>query len=350
MFSPSQPFDLALLMRLRLPGWVMGGLCASLSMLICLGLLQVSNENLLMRPAAGGLRLTGQAHVAVLVSLLLGYLVGICVHFVRMSTNRSGDDVDEPAGGVAGPARAETLVSLLAGLAGLLIGLVLIVLSAQAIRLQEPERNVFSAGELAIDGVSLILLWGIARAAVFTLRADRMAELRPPEIDLLNLAPLFTFARKGLRSSLAWIGGISLAAVIMAFDPNPAVLSEAGWIIIMLLCMSLAVGSFALLAPLWYLHEHIREAKEQATQAILNKLRQLRDHASARPGEEADLLARLGFLAGVSTWPIDLGTLRRFGFYVFFPVASWLFGNVTQRLLDTLLISELVSLLLALPG
>lgn len=352
MIHSPLPFELRLLMRPGLSGLGMGTLCAGLPLLLCLVLLHLTGESLLTLPPAGGVRLTGQAHVAVLVSLLLGYLAGVCVHFARSGGGRPRDGLhDREPGSAAGPTSVvENAVSLLAGASGVLLGLVFILLSARAIRLQEPERDVLGAGELAIDVFSLLLLWGIGRAAAFTLRADRMAKLRPPRIDLFNLAPLFVIGRTGLRPALAWIGGISLCAAIMAFDPNPGVLDEAGWIMLLLLCMSLAVGSFALLAPLWHLQDHIRAVREQATGAILQELRILRDGGSARPGEEADLLARLAYLSGVSTWPMDLGTLRRFGFYVFFPVASWLFGNVTQRLLDTLLVSELVRMLLEIPG
>lgn len=330
--APPVPFELRGLVLLPLSAWLIAVAIAAVACLSCLGLLALSDAPLVTGDLVSGFHITGQAHVAILTGAALGYLCGTGVYFARRAD-----------GGPGSSARW----GLAAGAAGVLVCVFIIRATTAAIRLQEPGRDPWSAGELALDTVALLLFWGIGRAIHFTVLSSHRSRAAQADVDLLALVALYPLAQSGLRAALAWIGGISLVVGIMAFDPNPAVLRSAGHIILLAIAASVLTGSFALFMPLWQLKRRIAREKEQQIRRTLLQLRALRDDEHTPPGLEADLLARHAYLSTLREWPIDLDTLRRFGFYVFFPAVSWMVATVTQRLLDTVLIGDLVRYVLS---
>jgi hypothetical protein len=321
---PAITIEARLASYIPLPAWWAGGALAIVLTGIGLWLHALSG----VPPLAGGdtVKMSAQAHVTLLCSTLLAY---------GLTAARLAHEAG--SGGVMNP-RA-WLHSRLAGTAGVAAGLVLILLTSRQIRLQEPGRNPWTVGELFVDVLSLLLLWGIGRAAYFTLRGAGANEYRSVPVDLWDLAPLQRFGQQGLRNALAWIVGISLLVVIMYFDPNPALQVDSGKVFVPLLLGSVAVAVLTLFLPLWTLKKRLQKEKADTLAAIDGELLRMRDAAVrgsyAPPGAEADLLARRNHIAGVSGWAIDTGTFRKLSFYLLFPAGSWFIGPFLRKIVDT---------------
>jgi hypothetical protein len=192
-----------------------------------------------------------------------------------------------------------------------------------------------------------LLLWVLARqmllfallaqtAWVDVVVAHRLSRIgeRFVKVDLLDLAPLGAFARRGLRSVLLWMLGSALAALflLLPFSSLPTIL---------ILVLIFGVAVVALLLPALGVHRRLAEAKgrelERARQAIRAESEGLLASlaASARsPGRLSDLLAWEARLDDASTWPFDASTLLRFALYVTLGLGSWLGGAAVERLLE----------------
>jgi len=234
----------------------------------------------------------------------------------------------------------------LAGAAGVVVGLILIVLTTRQIGLQEPGRNPWNAGELYVDVLSLLLFWGLGRAAYFTIRGAGANEYRSVAVDLWNPAPLQRYGRRGLRNALAWILGISLLVVIMFFDPNPGVQVDSAKVLVPLVLGSVAVAALALFLPLWTLRKRLQAEKSATLDDIGRQLRRIRDDRQrgdpSPPGTEADLIARRTFITSVSEWAIDTGSFRKLSIYLLLPAFSWFVGPILRKMMDTVLVESVV--------
>ena len=270
-------------------------------------------------------RMTPQTHVTFLCASLIAY--GLTV--ARLMSEARKSAVMEPQAWRA---------SRIAGAAGVAAGLLLIVLTTRQIRIQEPGRNPWSLGELYVDLLSLLFLWGLGRAAFFTLRGAGAEEYQSVSVDLWNTAPLLQYGHRGLRNALAWSLGISLLVAIMCFDPNPGLQVDSVKVLLPLFLGSIAVASLALFLPLWTLRRRIQAEKTEHLDFITEQLRQLRDSrlcgCPPAPGLEADLIARRAFIESVSEWAIDTVTFRKLSLYLLFPAGSWFIGPILRKMVD----------------
>lgn len=314
-----------------LPAWVAGVLSAIVLTIIGLSLHALSG--VFPFTTEPTLKITPQAHVTVLSASLLAY--GLTA--ARLAHG---------AGTVATMSPRCWLCSRLAGAAGVAIGMVLIVLTSQQMRLQEPGRNPWNAGELYVDLLSLLLLWGLGRAAYFTFRGAGANEHRSVPIDLWNVTPLQRYGRTGLRNALAWCLGISLLVLIMFFDPNPELQVDSAKVLLPLILGSVAIAALALFLPLWSLKQRVEAKKSATLKEIDRELRQLRDERQQGnpppPGTEADLIARRTYISAVPDWAIDTGTFRKLSIYLLIPVSSWFIGPVLRKMMDTVLLESVV--------
>ena len=102
----------------------------------------------------------------------------------------------------------------------------------------------------------------------------------------------------------------------------------------------MATATTALLLPVGGIRARIRQEKRVRLASVRSVLR-ASDLAIREGRAELDEVARLpGLLAlearieGVCEWPLDTGSLVRFGFYVVLGLGSWLGAASVERLLD----------------
>jgi hypothetical protein len=314
-----------------LPAWLAGVLTAAV--LTATGLWLHALSGVFPLAAGKAIGITPQAHVTLPCATLIGY--GLAA--ARMASETGAPATMTPRC---------WLFSRLAGAAGVVAGLILIVLTSRQIGLQEPGRNPWNAGELYVDVLSLLLLWGLGRAAYFTFRGAGANEYRSVPVDLWNATPLQRYGRRGLRNALAWSLGISLLVIIMFFDPNPGLQVDSAKVLLPLVLGSIGVAALSLFLPLWTLKNRLQAEKSRTLDGIDKHLRRIRDNRlrgkSPLPGTEADLIARRTFISGISEWAIDTGSFRKLSIYLFLPAGSWFVGPILRKMMDTVFVESVV--------
>ncbi len=167
-------------------------------------------------------------------------------------------------------------------------------------------------------------------------RLSRIGE-RFARVDLLDLAPLRPFARRGLRSVLLWVVlSVLLSLLFLApWSSDPA----AGF-----LGLVFVLASALLLLPAWGIHRRILAAKREELTRVRGVMRAWRQDllesgaaGATAPGRVADIVAYEARVASIPTWPFDLSTLVRFAFYVALGLGSWLGAAVVERFVNVAL-------------
>ena len=185
-----------------------------------------------------------------------------------------------------------------------------------------------------------LLAWLVGRTGhVEMLIAARFSRLgrSSARVDLLDLGPLKPFARRGLRSVLLLM---LFTALFSLFLLSPFQLAVTPATIVLILGTAVA----ALLLPVTGAHRRIAEVKQAElarVRAAIRRERELRLGENAAAGTSgsplADLLAYEARIDSVGTWPFDLSTLTRFGFYVMVGAGSWLGSAFVERMLEAAL-------------
>ena len=243
-----------------------------------------------------------------------------------------GPEADSPSGSTASLRLAATL------------GAVLIASLVPTLYL-EPTRflraETYSRPSVLFDlAIGAVLGWTTFKTLFAALGEDRrFARLASHvrSIDLLDLAPLHPFARRGLRRALRWLLLVSIAALVF-FDAGtkaPPALVLAG-------IFGFALLSFLL--PVWGAHGSIRAEKRRELTDLRLRIVEERKRLRAagwRPadagGRFADLLAYEARLSTAKTWPFDASTLVRLALYGSLPLGSWLASAFVNHLVDALL-------------
>ena len=319
--------ELTLARHLALSPATVAVVIASVSLLVIWGAYSVSEILLVVGSRDAGWSLTPQAHAGLLAAVLLGYVAGAAKYLARSGSEWPAIDV----------ARSRWF-----GTAGLLIGMVVAVLTVADVRLREPDRQLLNVGEAALNIAFLALFWAVGRAGYFSV----LSVIKPATIkavDLFNLEPLYTHGRDQLRSALVWLVGASLFVLIMLFDPNPAVQADSIKLVGPMLVAFVILAVTMILLPLRQIWMSIRTAKAGALASVMADLRVLRAKPHRPPGQEADLLARRDFFAGLSAWPIDPATVGTFAFYVLLPFLTWVIGTFAKQLFDTVFIEKIIN-------
>jgi hypothetical protein len=188
-------------------------------------------------------------------------------------------------------------------------------------------RNVLMLG---LYGWTIYIEVEVAR------RISRIGE-RFARVDLLDLAPLRPFARRGLRSVLLWVVlSVFLSLLFLAPWSSDPALAFLG--LVFLLAAAL------LLLPAWGVHRRILAAKQSELARVREVVRSERQSllepaaaASTPPGRMADIVAYEARIASIATWPFDLSTLVRFALYVALGLGSWLGAAMVERLVSAVL-------------
>ncbi|MDJ0867363.1 MAG: hypothetical protein QNK03_14730 [Myxococcota bacterium] len=181
-------------------------------------------------------------------------------------------------------------------------------------------------------GLGAAFGWAMFRTLYAAIVQDRaFAQLADHvrEIDLLDLAPLRPFARRGLRRALRWLMLVSLSSFVFldaGFVEPPAVVVTG----------VLGFAAFSFLLPVLRVHRRIRDEKQAQLRALREDIREHeRMHGAGTGGAPAgrlsDLLSWELRLESVREWPIDPSTLLRFLLVLLLPIGSWLGGAFVER-------------------
>jgi hypothetical protein len=318
---------------LPMPAWLTGLVLAIALTTLGLGLHALDGVELIIGTENARPHMAAQTHVTILCSTLLAY---------GLAASRWVTESGKPRKSTT---RGGWRYSRLAGGAGVIVGLAVIAVTIRQMGIQEPERNPWGLGELYVDLLSLMLLWGIGRAVYFTIRGTGSTEHGDVVVDLWDMTPLYRYGSQGLHHALAWSGGISLFVIIMFFDPNPGLQVDSIKLLGSVMLVSVATAAMSLFRPLWTLRKRIRKEKSIATDAINARLYAMRQDEArgvmAVAGTEGDLLARRAFVMSVPEWPIDTSTLRKLGIYALFPAISWFVGPLVREVVNNIFFAQI---------
>jgi len=154
--------------------------------------------------------------------------------------------------------------------------------------------------------------------------------------SLVDPSPLAPFARAGLRGSALWFGGSALASLLF-------VGASAGWIVALVLVVTLGLGVASLLLPSRGIHLRIRERKREELARVRTAIAGGGEALFAGSAGDVDagrlpaLIAYEARIAAVREWPFDTATLRRFLLFLLIPLASWIGGALVERVVDAAL-------------
>jgi hypothetical protein len=176
-----------------------------------------------------------------------------------------------------------------------------------------------------------LLYAGIQHDRAFAALCDGVAR-----IDLLDLGPLYPFARRGLRRTGRWLllGSLSIPLFLDA--------GLRAWVALNLaVVLGLAGVSFVL--PIRGIHRRIaaekaRELAHLRAEILRERARVLGDGERRRGGGHlADLLAYEARLASAREWPVDTTILLRLAVLLLLPLGSWLGGALVERVVERFL-------------
>ena len=272
-----------------------------------------------------------------LLSLFIGYAAGVNV-YLTTSIDRDGGWLESVPKDVRGtfylmqPMRIVSR-SRLAGFGGLLAGVgvleVLVYASGGPLAAPWTTWDEYSS---AIP-ILLLLFWIIGRFAYISLAfSPTWTDLDDQPIDLLDLTPLYTRGRIGLRVALVWLIGVSIGGLFF--------IDDSWWAVGPVVGIGVVVGSAAFVIPVRGVARQVRALKRRELERVRAELRSVRDDMMQRSdsgGRLADLLAYEAKIEAISEWPYDVPTLRRFGLYLLIPVGSMVGGALVERVVDAFL-------------
>jgi hypothetical protein len=157
---------------------------------------------------------------------------------------------------------------------------------------------------------------------------------RRAHVSLLDRSALAPFVRTGLRGSLLWLGGTSLATTLLLDVSAP-------WLVLAVLSLTMALAVAVLLLPSRGLHERLRAVKQAELAWVRGEIERTRAALPLADAASRDTASRLPALLAwearveqMSEWPFDTPTLLRFALLLLVPLGSWLGGAVVERFVD----------------
>jgi hypothetical protein len=192
-----------------------------------------------------------------------------------------------------------------------------------------------------VSTLGALLVWIIMTTVIYMLiqQARLFSRLGAERVSvsLFNTHKLLPFARVSISSSLAIIGALALF---------PLMGLESGMNLVESLPGAIAT-SVPLLAiffiPVWPLHRRLAAMKKQQLATLNDQI----EKCLEEPGEitqKAETLGRITPLltyrreiTDVSTWPIDLGNVTRFSFYLVLVPLTWVAAALIENLVDAVL-------------
>jgi hypothetical protein len=184
-----------------------------------------------------------------------------------------------------------------------------------------------------------LISWLVSRTVlVEILIAQRFSVLgRSALVDLLDLSPLSPFTRRGLHSVLLLMLFTALFSLMLLTNIEMALNSA---MLVFIPCTAIT----ALVLPVMGVHRRIAEVKRTELAQLRDAIRRRRKTlleakvlGSTSNVSLTDLLAYETRITSVATWPFDLSTLMRFGFYLVIGAGSWLGSAFVERMLTAAL-------------
>ena len=187
-----------------------------------------------------------------------------------------------------------------------------------------------------IMALVMLLGWVFGRNVYFSFLSDpRLPRPQRSDVDLLNLEYLYAIGRRGLRTALVWLVGMSIGGLFL-LDTGFGL-----WGAALFLALGFGIGLVVLLRPARGVRSLIRAVKREERARLEPLLRQARDDAltgdASTQGRLTDLLAYKTQVESTPEWPFDSSTLWRFGLYLLIPVASMIGGALVERAVDMVL-------------
>ncbi len=186
-----------------------------------------------------------------------------------------------------------------------------------------------------------LLQWVVTISAVWVLVSIALVFRRVgthlPRVDLFGLEGLAPFQRVGLRMALILFGLFAIR-FLLALRPE-----NVGYLVITTGTM-VALGTLAVLLPLWGVHVRIAAEKRRELAAIRDALRgeptRSSDGSVQVSRELLDLLEYRKHVESVGEWLFDAPAFLRFLLYLGIPVLGWVGGAVVERLFDSVVRSS----------
>ncbi len=221
-----------------------------------------------------------------------------------------------------------------------------VISAALAARIPIFEERIWTEGVrppvwdplfLWVMGRHLLIGWLLGRAVwidIFVTREFQRIGAERVRVDLLDPAPLAPFSRRGLRTVLLYVIGMSIMSLFW-LGPHYASANASVMIVILLAASAMFV------VPVLGVHRRLRETKRDELRDLRAEIRSaqaaLRKRGTQGAREAARrlpaLLALETRIASVREWPFDVSTLLRFGLYLSLGIGSWLGGALVERLL-----------------
>jgi hypothetical protein len=186
----------------------------------------------------------------------------------------------------------------------------------------------------------MFLLFGLlgveARVSMRVSRVFYEAGRQHVSGSLVDPSSLTPFARVGLRGSALWFGGSALASLLF-------VGASAGWIVALVLTVTIGLGVASLLVPSRGVHLRIRERKREELARVRAAIARggtalfPGSDGSDDPGRLPALIAYEARIEAVREWPFDTPTVGRFLLFLLIPLASWIGGALVERFVDAAL-------------
>jgi hypothetical protein len=147
-----------------------------------------------------------------------------------------------------------------------------------------------------------------------------------------SVAPLAPIARAGLRRSLLWLLGSSLAALLLPTANQPE-------FVLVVLAVTLGLGVASLFAPSRTLHRRMQEKKQAELAWVRSEIDRagdaLRGHGDPARGHRLPaLIAWEARVAEAPVWPFDISIKLRFALLLLVPLGSWLGGALVERVVE----------------
>lgn len=186
---------------------------------------------------------------------------------------------------------------------------------------------------------SVVAGWPVGHAVATELWVTREyygLGARRLRVDLHDVDALAPFARRGMRSALAWILCVSLVSL---FWLSPAAGSNNGVIV----AVTLVLVGVQAIAGVAGARASVHTAKADRLRAIDALIRDEGERAlrsgsdGAADARLANLVAYRGYVAGVAEWPLAAQSLVRFALLALLGIGSWLGGAVVDRIVDAAL-------------
>ena len=327
------------------PLWLGIGISGSLLLLMIVietvlgrwaGLLVGGEFDPLARVSEGDLR---DIRIAVIHCLIMGYLPAALLHMLRsgrrtvLVLQNVLDCTREECKTLAASVGLSTRGLVIVGLAAFVFALMTPYLVPPVP--ETPWNPATWSPEVAwhriLGPLTMVWAWWLAYAIIsVSVRMSRIA-MSLATINLLDLSPLAPFTQQGLTNALLLIGSLSIWSLMM-------IETGFGQMMVIMGGATLVGTALALLAPVYGVHQRIRQSKGQALGWVNAELAAeqptfLAPRADQESGRMADLVAYRGMIEDVHEWPFTLSTYTRVALYVLLPIVTWGIGLAAEEIL-----------------